>query len=143
MDFENYDAAIAETFLGLDIDDPGLPGFLGIRTTEVGPGTMTAQIEVRPELLNLFGTLHGGVLAALVDHVLGAVLYPVMPRGYWAATTEFKVNLIAPVRGGVLSARSEIVSMSKRTAVVRVDARCDDALVGAAQGTVTIVPPRQ
>lgn len=142
MDFEHYDPALAETFLGFGADDPGLPGFLGIRTTDVGPGTLTAELEVRPELLNLFGTLHGGVLAALVDHVLGAVLYPVMPRGSWAATTEFKLNLIAPVRGGVLSARSEILSMSRRTAVVRVDARCDGALVGAAQGTVTIVPPR-
>jgi len=142
LDFEHYDPALAETFLGFGVDDPGLPGFLGIRTTDVGPGTLTAELEVRPELLNLFGTLHGGVLAALVDHVLGAVLYPVMPRGSWAATTEFKLNLIAPVRGGVLSARSEILSMSRRTAVVRVDARCDGALVGAAQGTVTIVPPR-
>lgn len=103
---------------------------------------MTAEIEVRPELLNPFGSMHGGVLAALVDHVLGAVLYPVIPRGAWAATTEFKLNLIAPVRDGVLVARSEIVAMSKRTAVVRVEASCGGRMVGAAQGTVTISLPR-
>src|SRR4051794_17762246 len=120
----------------------GLPEYLGIRTVDLGPGTMTAELDVRPDLLNPFGTAHGGVLTALVDHVLGAVLYPLMPRGSWAATTEFKVNLLAPARDGVLRARSEVMAMTKRTAVVRIDVTNDDRLVGLAQGTVTISPPK-
>src|SRR5436190_139186 len=123
-------------------DVTGLPAYLGIRTVDMGPGTMTAELDVRAELLNPFGTAHGGVLTALVDHVLGAVLYPLMPRGSWAATTEFKVNLLAPVRDGVLRARSEVMAMTKRTAVVRIDVTNDDRLVGLAQGTVTISPPK-
>ena len=51
-----------------------------------------------------FGNLHGGVLAALCDHVLGTVMYPVIARGAWAATTEFKINYLAPVTTGVLTA---------------------------------------
>src|SRR4029078_347326 len=120
----------------------GLPEYLGIKTSDVGPGTMTAELEVREELLNPFGMAHGGVLTGLVDHVLGSVLYPVMPRGAWAATTEFKVNLLAPVRDGRLRARSEVLAMTKRTAVVRIDVTNDDRLVGLAQGTVTISLPR-
>lgn len=120
----------------------GLPEYLAIRTVDMGPGTMSAELEVRPDLLNPFGTAHGGVLTALVDHVLGSVLYPLMPRGSWAATTEFKVNLLAPVRDGVLHARSEVLAMTKRTAVVRIDVTNGDRLVGLAQGTVTITPPR-
>jgi uncharacterized protein (TIGR00369 family) len=104
---------------------------------------MVAAIAVRAELLNPFGSLHGGVLAALTDHVLGAVLYPVIERGAWAATTQLNLNFTAPVRDGVLSARSEIISLTKRTAVVRIDLTNNDRLVGAAQGTVTISPPRQ
>ena len=118
----------------------GLPAYLGITTVDVGPGTMTAELEMRPELLNPFGTAHGGVLTALVDHVLGSVLYPLIPRGAWAATTEFKVNLLAPVSDGVLRARSEVLAMTKRTAVVRIDVTNGDRLVGLAQGTVTISP---
>src|SRR4051812_40968753 len=114
----------------------GLPEYLGITTVDVGPGTMTAELEVRTELLNPFGTAHGRVLTALVDHVLGSVLYPLIPRGAWAATTEFKVNLLAPVRDGVLRARSEVLALTKRTAVVRIDVTNDDRLVGLAQGTV-------
>ena len=120
----------------------GIPDYLAIRTVEVGPGTMTAELDVRPELLNPFGSAHGGTLAALADHVLGAVLYPLIPRGAWAATTELKLNFLAPVRSGVLRARSEVISLTKRTAVVRIDATNDGRLVGAAQGTVTISAPK-
>jgi uncharacterized protein (TIGR00369 family) len=143
MHFDTYDAEVAQ-LLGASLEaGGGLPAFLGITTTDTGPGFMVAAIAVRAELLNPFGSLHGGVLAALTDHVLGAVLYPVIERGAWAATTQLNLNFTAPVRDGVLSARSEIISLTKRTAVVRIDLTNNDRLVGAAQGTVTISPPRQ
>ena len=102
-----------------------------------------AAFQVKPELLNPFGSLHGGALAALVDHVLGSVLYPVIQPGAWAATTEFKLNLLAPVREGELTAESVIVNMTKRTAVVQVTVTNDDRLAGLAQGTVLVMPPRE
>ena len=37
---------------------------------------------------------------------------------------------------------SEIIALTKRTAVVRIDVHNGQALVGAAQGTVTITAPR-
>ena len=82
---------------------------------------MHAEIVVRQDLLNQFGNLHGGVLAALCDHVLGTVCYPVIPRGAWAATTEFKLNYLAPVTLGTLSVSAQIASLTKRTAVVRIE----------------------
>jgi uncharacterized protein (TIGR00369 family) len=142
VDFDTYDAKTAEAVLQGDTGMTGLPAYLGITTIDVGPGTMTAALDMRPELLNPFGTAHGGVLTALVDHVLGSVLYPLIPQGAWAATTEFKVNLLAPVRDGQLRARSEVLAMTKRTAVVRIDVTNGDRLVGLAQGTVTISQPR-
>ncbi len=142
MELPSYDPDVAALMQASDDNQTGIPGYLGIRTVDVGPGTMTAELAVRPELLNPFGSAHGGTLAALVDHTLGAVLYPVIPRGAWAATTEFKLNFLAPVREGVLRARSEIISLTKRTAVVRVDVSNGERLVGVAQGTVTISAPK-
>jgi uncharacterized protein (TIGR00369 family) len=143
-DFPDYDP---ETLKGLQQLgsqlQTGLPGFLGIETMELSAGRMTCQLPVREDLLNPFGTLHGGVVSALADHVLGAVLYTVIERGAWAATTEFKLNLLAPVRSGMLRAEASIISMSKRTAVVRIDITNDGRAAAAAQGTVLIMPPRQ
>ena len=139
---DRYDPDIAAAMTDVSQSLDGLPSYLGIRTVEVAPATMLAELDARPELLIPFGTLHGGVVSALVDHVLGAVLYPVIERGRWAATTEFKLNLLRPVREGVLQASAEIISMSRRTAVVRIDITNGDRLAGAAQGTVSIQDPR-
>ena len=120
----------------------GLPEFLGIKIVDVGPGTMQARLEVRPELLTRIGNMHGGVLSALCDHVLGCVCYPVMKDGQWAATTEFKINLTAPVSGGVVEGRAEIVNLGRTQAIVRIDVTNDGRLAACAQGTVTIRDPK-
>jgi uncharacterized protein (TIGR00369 family) len=120
----------------------GLPAFLGIQMVDIGPGRMVCELTVREDLLNAFGTLHGGVVSALTDHVLGAVLYSVIERGSWAATTEFKLNLLAPIRSGVVRAEAEIISMTKRTAVVRIDVTNDGRATAAGQGTVSVMSPK-
>ena len=150
--FERYDEDVASALVHTHERATGLPGWLGIRLVETWPGGLRAQLEVRDELLNPFGNLHGGVLAALADHVLGTVCYPVIPPGSWAATTEFKLNYLAPVTGGILTAVSEVISLTKRTAVVRISVTTagprdrpndtDDRLVCSAQGTVLVMAPK-
>lgn len=137
-----YDAELAASMQAADKHLTGLPAYLGIRTIEMGPARMVAELDVRPELLNPFGTAHGGVVAGLVDHVLGAVLYPVIERGRWAATTEFKLNLLSAVRSGTVRAEASIVSMTRKTAVVQVEVTNDGHLVGLAQGTVLVPEAR-
>jgi uncharacterized protein (TIGR00369 family) len=138
---ERYDERVAAAFLRSD-EPTGLPGFLGIHLTRFEPGRLTASMEVRDQLLTPFGNMHGGVISAVCDHVLGCVCYPHIPKGSWAATTEFKLNLLAPVSGGRLDVVAEIVSLTKSTAVVRIDVANDGRTCALAQGTVTIRPPR-
>jgi uncharacterized protein (TIGR00369 family) len=140
--FESYDQRVADGLAEAHEKPQGLPGFLGIRIADTWPGGMRADVVVRDELLNPFGNLHGGVLAGLCDHVLGTVCYPVIPRGAWAATTEFKLNYLAPVTTGTLSAAAQIVSLTKRTAVVQIEVTNDGRTVCLAQGTVLVMPPK-
>jgi uncharacterized protein (TIGR00369 family) len=140
--FETYDERVAEGLVRAHEKADGLPGYLGIRLTETWPGGMRAEIQVRDELLTPIGNLHGGVLAGLCDHVLGTVCYPVMPRGSWAATTEFKLNYLAPVTTGTLAAVAQIISLTKRTAVVRIEVDNDGRQVCVAQGTVLVMRPK-
>jgi uncharacterized protein (TIGR00369 family) len=97
--FPTFDRDVAERFVAASDKVTGLPGYLGVAITEMTPGRLVASMPVREELLTPFGALHGGCMAGLVDHALGCVLYPLMQRGQWAATTEFKLNYLAPVRG--------------------------------------------
>jgi len=140
-DFPHFDPAVAETFIRASDKVTGLPAYLGARIVEMTPGRLVARMDVRAELLTPFGALHGGVMAGLVDHALGCVLYPLMERGQWAATTEFKLNYLAPVRGGTLTAESTVVALGKRTAVVRVEVMNDDKVACVAQGTLLVSDP--
>jgi 1,4-dihydroxy-2-naphthoyl-CoA hydrolase len=140
--FDSYDGRVADGLVRAHEKGEGLPGYLGIHLTEAWPGGIRAEIPVRDELLNPFGNLHGGVLASLCDHLLGTVCYPVIPPGAWAATTEFKLNYLAPVTAGSLSAVAQIFSLTKRTAVVRIEVDNDGRQVCLAQGTVLVMPPK-
>jgi uncharacterized protein (TIGR00369 family) len=147
MDFEHYDEELAAGMLAGGFDarssGGGLPAWIGIRTVDVGPGFAVSEAEIRAEMLNPFGAAHGGVLAAMVDHMLGTAVFPVVPRGTWPATLEYKLNYLAPGRQGILRCRGEVVALRRTTAVVRVDADNDGKAVGAGLGTVSLQAPKR
>ena len=144
--FEVFNSAFAERVVGKR-GKRGIDAYLGIEVTELTAGRLVAQFEVRDELITMMGNMHGGCLSSFVDHCLGVVMYPVMPDGFWAATTEFKINLLAPVSGGTCRSTAQIISMGRRLAVVTIEVENlvegkDPRLVAVAQGTCTIVEPR-
>ena len=141
IEFEVFNEAFAERVVGRR-GKKGVDAYLGIEVTELTAGRLVAQFEVRDELITMMGNMHGGCLSAFVDHCLGVVMYPVMPEGYWAATTEFKINLLSPVSGGVCVCTAEIRSMTRRLAVVSLTVENEGRLVALAQGTSTIVAPK-
>ena len=47
----------------------GFDRLLGLRLIDAGPDGVTAELVVRPELLQPYGILHGGVLCSLVETV--------------------------------------------------------------------------
>ena len=141
IEFEVFNDEFASRVVGRK-GKAGIDAYLGIEVTELTAGRLVAQFEVRDELITMMGNMHGGCLSSFVDHCLGVVMYPVMPPGYWAATTEFKINLLSPVSGGTCVATAEIRSMSRRLAVVSISIENNDRLVALAQGTSTIVAPK-
>ncbi|MFV0259425.1 MAG: PaaI family thioesterase [Acidimicrobiales bacterium] len=140
--FDTFNQQWADKVTGA-VSSRGIDSYLGLVITAIEPGRLVCEMPVTDELITTMGNMHGGCLSALCDHTLGVVMYPVMPPGYWAATTEFKINLLAPVTGGTCVATADIVSMSKRLAVVRIDVENDGRPVAVAQGTCTIVAPRK
>src|ERR1700710_1627347 len=127
-----FDGEIARKTLAFRHEAGGLPDFLGFELVEAGPGWMTGRIAVDPKLVTRFGNIHGGVISAFCDHMLGSVCYPAMKKGEWAATTEFKINLTSPVSAGVVEARAEIVNLGRTQAVVRIEITNEGRLAAVA-----------
>ncbi len=138
---ERFDPKIAEAMIEASKQLDGLPAYLGMRLDGFEPGRLTATMEVRKELVTMMGAVHGGVMAAFVDHCLGCVLYPLMKRGQWAATIEFKLNYLAAVKEGTLEAESTVLSLGSRSAVVRCEVHNSGRLVCTAQGTLLVSAP--
>ncbi len=139
-----FNERIAEGFIKAPVGaGGGLTEFLGFEIVSAEAGRMTGRFAVREDLLTPMGNMHGGVLSAFCDHMLGCVCYPAMAKGQWAATTEFKINLTAPVTKGDVVAEAQIINLSRTQAVVRIDVSNEGRLAAVAQGTVTIRDPRK
>ena len=140
---ERYDERMAQRFLDAGrAGVGGLPDYLGIELVRFAPGRLWCRATLGDELLTPFGNVHGGALAAIIDHVTGVVAYPLMKAGQWAATTEVKLNYVAPVKAGTVEAEATVLAMTNRSAVVRGEIHADGRLAVAAQGTLTIVDPK-
>jgi uncharacterized protein (TIGR00369 family) len=101
----------------LEINQPLGP--LGFILREVGEGTATWEYTVDPAHFNPHGVLHGGVVMSLLDTAMGhAVSEAVMHQGRINAAAQFNIHFLLPIRGGVVRARSQVVKIGKRTAVV-------------------------
>lgn len=112
---------------------------IGTRVSAFGDGAATLEIDVRDDLHQQNGFVHGGVLAYAADNALtfagGTVLGPAVLTG------GFSIQYVRPATGRILRARAEVVHTGRRQAVVRCDVLtvADDgteALCAVAQGTV-------
>ena len=70
--FEHFDERIAQGLISANQALTGLPQFLDAQIVAITPGTLKASVAVRPELLTPFGSLHGGVMAALSEATVAA-----------------------------------------------------------------------
>lgn len=106
---------------------------LGIRVVRHHKDGVTISCDLRKELHNMSGVLHGGVTATLVDVAAGMAL---MHRGQKATTVELKINYLRPVTGRKVTARSRFVRIGKTLVTAVVDV-FDDHKNRAAIGIVT------
>jgi acyl-CoA thioesterase len=112
---------------------------LGMRATSVADGQAQFALDVRPDLLNPHGVLHGGVLYSLADTAMGAALHSRLEPGEQGTTLEIKMQYLAPVTGGAVVAEATLVQRTRRTAVLEARVRAGgDRTVALATGTFYI-----
>ncbi|MCT7354499.1 PaaI family thioesterase [Streptomyces sp. 15-116A] len=125
------------------LDSQPFSRLVGARVTAFGDGGATLEIDVREELHQQHGFLHGGVLSYAADNALtfagGAALGPHVLTG------GFSIQYLRPAIGRTLRARAQVVHAGRRQAVVRCDLLMtgedgSETLCAVAQGTVLPVP---
>jgi acyl-CoA thioesterase len=118
-----------------------LVGFT-LRMGRRGGGRASAALEVRPELLNPLGVVHGGVLFSIADTVMGAALHTTLAPDESCATVEIKIHFLQPVTEGKIRCRTQLVHRGSRIAVLESHLSVGRVQVAQALGTFTIFDVR-
>ena len=88
---------------------------MGIRLTHISPGAAHMEMQVRLDMVNGFGTCHGGMITTLADSAFG---FACNSYNELTVASGLSVDFVAPAfEGDVLTARASEVSMSGRTGV--------------------------
>ena len=117
-------------------DSPGRWEFLESRD-----GKAAMSWSPTPDMANPFGSVHGGIIATVIDESCGAALMPLIETPS-APTVSLNVEYFHPAPiGGTYSVLSEIVRKGRATAIA--DARIlDDAGTVLVRGTCYFQIPR-
>jgi uncharacterized protein (TIGR00369 family) len=92
---------------------------LAIRPVEAEPGRVVFSLEPDEWHLNPLGTVHGGVLATLLDTCAACALHSTLPAGTGYTTVDLSVKYLRPVTvaTGTLRGEGSVISAGRRTAL--------------------------
>lgn len=105
----------------------GVGDSLGIRLESATKGRTRYYLDPNPATINAMFTVHGGVLATLMDTAMGSAVFTELGDGIAYTTLELKVNFIRSVTldGSRLTCEATAVHVGRRTATA--EGRITDA----------------
>ena len=116
---------------------------IGITVEQVREGSVDLRLDAGPDHVNLQNTVHGGVLATLLDTAAGLAVRSAIPPGSRHVSVNLDVQYLAPASTGVLLATGVVVRMGRRLAFAEADVTdAGGELVARAQVTIAVSPPK-
>jgi len=116
---------------------------LGFALDRIAPGLGQFSLPFRADLTQQHGFFHGGVVATAADLAMGAAAGSLTPAGAAPVTVEFKLNLLAPAAGEVLTAYGTVLRPGRTVTICRADVTAGSAgterLCATALGTMISV----
>lgn len=100
---------------------------LGIELMELDPGYAKARMRYSIELVNPYGSVHGGVLYSLADIIAGLAA---CTYGNYSSTIDGTMNFVRPAMNtGYIYCEAFEVRQGRRVSVYRVELRNDEGLL--------------
>ena len=122
----------------------GVAELLGMRPVVVEHGTVVFACAADPRFANPMGTVHGGIIATLLDSALGCAVQTVLADGAGYTTLSLELKYLRPVAvdAGELRATGTVTHAGRRHATS--DARLTDGadrLLATATTTCLVLSP--
>jgi uncharacterized protein (TIGR00369 family) len=109
-------------------EDTGTGGYaqrLGARVESAEDGKSRLSFEAGEEHLNPAGTLHGGVLATLVDTAMGQAVRTATGEDDVPATSQLTVTYLRPGKPGPLTVTARVRTRGEHLTVCEADVEQD------------------
>jgi uncharacterized protein (TIGR00369 family) len=104
---------------------------LGIELDEIGKGTATLGLNVRRELTQNHGVVHGGAIASLIDTATAFAIISVLSPAEKVTTVDLTVSFMRPLTIGRITARAKVVRSGRRLFVASADLFDQDGKLAA------------
>jgi acyl-coenzyme A thioesterase 13 len=106
---------VFQPFIGQNMSNSPSPlgRFLNGKLIDIKIGSLTVEFTIREDLTNPMGTLHGGAAAAIMDDIVGIMVFA-MGREYAYTSVNLNCDFLSAARiGDVLTAHSYVVRAGK------------------------------
>jgi uncharacterized protein (TIGR00369 family) len=95
--------------------------FLGLQLGAVLPGEVTIHLDIRDELKQNQGVVHGGAIASLIDTASAFAVLTRIDVEERVTTTDLTIHYLRPAIAGRVSATARIIRGGRRLFVLSVD----------------------
>ena len=117
----------------------GFAGRLGAHVEDADDGSARIAFEVTDEHLNPAGSLHGGVLATLVDTAMGTAVRTSIGDGDVPATSQLTVTYLRPGSTGPLAVTARVRTRGEHLTVCEAEVEQDGEAVAHAVATFALL----
>ena len=106
--------------------------FLGLELCELKSGDVTVCLDVRDELKQNRGVIHGGAIASVIDTASAFAILTKIDENESVTTTDLTIHYLRPITSGRMLARAWIVRGGRRRFVVNVELENEGNLAATA-----------
>lgn len=107
-----------QRFMDGEVEQESMSETIPMRPTHVEAGKVIFDIEADERHQNLFGGVHGGFAATVIDSTTGCAVQSMLGRGEGFATIDLNIKMLRPIpKHTVLKAEGRILNVSKTIAL--------------------------
>jgi uncharacterized protein (TIGR00369 family) len=123
-------------------DEQGFIPYLGVRDMQAEDGRSSLRLEAGERHLNPAGTVHGGVLASLVDMAMGHAVRSSTGESDVPATSQLTLTYLRPGVPGPITVRAAVSKQGDDLTVCEADVEQDGKALAHALATFAVLHHR-
>ena len=100
------------------IDSVPFAKLLGIELDDISNGTATLGLNIREQLTQNHGVVHGGAIASLIDTATAFAIIPLLAPQERVTTVDLTISYLRPLTEGRIRATAKVVRAGRRLFVV-------------------------